>query len=532
MPPRAVLCELCGGKFFRSSLAIHQKTCRTKVGVQMHDCPYCHVGVPMLEMDLHVMRCPEAKAAGARPTGASAALAKRLETSQQRVESGIPHPSEVKDSQLHSGNSGWDAPSEYGHGDDVRIACAVCGRRFNMDRVTKHQAICEKIKSKGPRPEFQVQRSYMEGGSEGTCIGVAAGVPTGRGKGSRGRRVAPGETGLINKPFPPPCKSKWREASLSWRKSIRDSRANPLPRWGKDSGSYGRRGGQTLVAAHGFPSPSRPGRSSQARNGCIGGGFSPVAYRGPRARSAAEALAATDGFGRESRYQRQPRVRQQQQQQQQQRQERQQYQHQQQEQQQRLQSRDTCDRGMGEFGKLDISDEANLCVREFRSLMMTGNQRMPNAEDCASRAKVDEFVDLFLQDPKVLSRLPTPVGLDSSSRCAVATSKKTCMQPWMDSPAEAFSAPKSAIVMAARSGGFAAGSAAKFVRQRSMRSKSATALGMGLSSMAIRERSVDAGVRRFGAFDGSGCAFSNSSRIGSTYGRDCMTHAPASVLGR
>eukprot|EP00927_Polykrikos_kofoidii_P024028 TRINITY_DN21931_c0_g1_i1.p1 TRINITY_DN21931_c0_g1~~TRINITY_DN21931_c0_g1_i1.p1 ORF type:complete len:440 (-),score=41.01 TRINITY_DN21931_c0_g1_i1:154-1473(-) len=296
MPPRAVICELCGGKFFRSSLAIHQKTCRTKVGVQMHECPYCHAGVPMLEMDIHVTKCPEARAAGAKPTGASASLAKRLETNRQRSEAGLPHPCEVEDSRAIGGNAGRDGPSEYGGGDDVRIACQACGRKFNMDRVTKHQAICEKLKAKGPRPEYPVQRSYMEGGSKGTCIGVAAAAPSGRGRsGKGGRRVVAGETGLANKPLPRPCKSNWRQASLSWRDAIRSGRASPLPQWGQDSARPGGRGGRASYASHSSASPTRPSRSPSTRGGGgVGGGsgFSSVSSRGPRASVAVMSSAA------------------------------------------------------------------------------------------------------------------------------------------------------------------------------------------------------------------------------------------------
>merc|ERR1719174_1289371 len=40
-------------------------------------------------MDAHIMTCPAAQAAGGRPTGASAALAKKLSNHRQRVAAGI-----------------------------------------------------------------------------------------------------------------------------------------------------------------------------------------------------------------------------------------------------------------------------------------------------------------------------------------------------------------------------------------------------------------------------------------------------------
>jgi len=94
MAPHAVICSLCGGKFFKSSLAHHQKVCREKVGKQCHECAYCHQLWPLLEMDAHIRTCPAAQAAGAKPTGASVALAKRLCDHKHRQENGIPEIAE------------------------------------------------------------------------------------------------------------------------------------------------------------------------------------------------------------------------------------------------------------------------------------------------------------------------------------------------------------------------------------------------------------------------------------------------------
>merc|ERR1719277_2034609 len=41
-------------------------------------------------MDSHILKCPEAKAAGAAPTGQSAALQRRLERERDRQERGGP----------------------------------------------------------------------------------------------------------------------------------------------------------------------------------------------------------------------------------------------------------------------------------------------------------------------------------------------------------------------------------------------------------------------------------------------------------
>jgi len=150
MAPRSVICNLCGGKFFKASLAHHQKVCREKVGKQCHECPYCHSLWPMLEMDAHIMTCPAAQAAGARPTGASAALAKKLSKHRDRVAAGIDD-CVGEECKPCLGGGGMGDVSELGDDGDARVPCHFCGRKFAMDRIGKHQAICQKLSKKPKR---------------------------------------------------------------------------------------------------------------------------------------------------------------------------------------------------------------------------------------------------------------------------------------------------------------------------------------------------------------------------------------------
>jgi len=148
MAPNAVSCSLCGGKFFKASLAHHQKVCREKIGKQCHECAYCHSLWPMLEMDAHIQTCEVALAAGAKPTGASSALAKRLHNHRKRSAAGIPEITE----EHHLGGSGMCEVPEFGDDGDGRIPCQCCGRKFALDRIGKHQAVCQKVSTrKAPR---------------------------------------------------------------------------------------------------------------------------------------------------------------------------------------------------------------------------------------------------------------------------------------------------------------------------------------------------------------------------------------------
>lgn len=212
----------------------------------MHECPYCHAGIPLLEMDSHVLRCPAAKAAGAKPTGASAALARRLDNHSR----GIPQAGEGR--AVAGGGNGMDGIPEFADDDDCRIACQVCGRKFTMDRIGKHQAICERLAGKKPRRKFLTQREYVEGGAGGTVVGTAK---------------------HMNKPNPEPLKSNWRKESSQWREACRAARSDPLPPWGSQSSGPPRRG-----------SPSPPPARGDGRRSPVarGGGASPTRRTMPR----------------------------------------------------------------------------------------------------------------------------------------------------------------------------------------------------------------------------------------------------------
>ncbi|CAK0869530.1 unnamed protein product, partial [Prorocentrum cordatum] len=133
-----------------------------------------------------------------------------------------------RDDRPLGGGASAAGPAEF---DDAegRIACRICSRKFALDRVAKHQAICQKL-SKKPRRVFQVQRSYCAGGSEGDVIGVAAAVSSkGKARGMAGSI----QSGLACKPAPPPPRTNWREESMALRQAIKASKgAPPMPQWG------------------------------------------------------------------------------------------------------------------------------------------------------------------------------------------------------------------------------------------------------------------------------------------------------------
>jgi len=128
-PPKAVLCPICGKKYFKASLPIHLKACKKKYDSTHSECKNCGMMVANDEWSDHRSFCKE--------------MVKR---------------------RVANGGTGkifiTAAPTEYPDEDlkgvDPRVPCDFCGRKFNPDRVNKHMRICHKIKSKATKKRRKV----------------------------------------------------------------------------------------------------------------------------------------------------------------------------------------------------------------------------------------------------------------------------------------------------------------------------------------------------------------------------------------
>jgi len=123
--PRPVRCDLCGRDFFAASIAIHRKQCHDKQQYIPIACQFCDTEVRRCDMPKHIRGCPAAR----RATSAQRVAAARVGAIPTAVapQPGMP-PAQAS---------------------DHRVPCAVCGRKFNADRVAKHQSICRKLAGRG-----------------------------------------------------------------------------------------------------------------------------------------------------------------------------------------------------------------------------------------------------------------------------------------------------------------------------------------------------------------------------------------------
>mmetsp|Transcript_11939 Transcript_11939/g.16154 ORF Transcript_11939/g.16154 Transcript_11939/m.16154 type:complete len:321 (+) Transcript_11939:1-963(+) len=127
-PRNEVGCPCCGKRFFKHSLKIHLPQCEKKRSYIEIPCKWCDENFRISEMETHQAKCSQ------RPRKKIDKVENTTFLTMERQEE-----NEVPQSSL-----------------DHRIACVVCSRKFDPDRISIHQKICKNLKSKtsaipGPR---------------------------------------------------------------------------------------------------------------------------------------------------------------------------------------------------------------------------------------------------------------------------------------------------------------------------------------------------------------------------------------------
>ncbi len=142
-PPQAISCDICNQKFFKRSLPIHRKQCLKKYEQSFTECPKCLRKVSNDEFGKHKANCKVVRT--------------------QRV----AKPKIVKERPIKPRDENYESGSETSSDeeDDPREECGFCHRKFNPDRIAKHEQICATNASRKKRKQF---KSTSEARLEGT----------------------------------------------------------------------------------------------------------------------------------------------------------------------------------------------------------------------------------------------------------------------------------------------------------------------------------------------------------------------------
>jgi len=142
--PQALLCDLCGQKFFKRSLPIHRKQCEKKVAAAFTECKKCLRKVSNDEYEKHASECKVVRTKHApKPKVAKERLIK-------------PKRADEQDDGSDSGSSSDE--------EDYREQCGFCERKFNPDRIAKHEQICASNAERKLRKPFKsASQQRLEG---------------------------------------------------------------------------------------------------------------------------------------------------------------------------------------------------------------------------------------------------------------------------------------------------------------------------------------------------------------------------------
>eukprot|EP00959_Pyramimonas_sp_CCMP1952_P075489 1577756-Pyramimonas_sp.AAC.1 len=145
---RAESCEMCGERFFPSSLKFHQKVCAKKHMTTELPCPYCDRTFWRIELQAHVQKCGKLRGPLTKDTRVQGNQSRRSSRGKTLVPrllaAGVPSVDELPIRSSHKTTDDSTIPAwiENGAEPEGLLPCAICKRTFAADRLAKHQSIC------------------------------------------------------------------------------------------------------------------------------------------------------------------------------------------------------------------------------------------------------------------------------------------------------------------------------------------------------------------------------------------------------
>ncbi|GBG25854.1 Zinc finger C2HC domain-containing protein 1C [Hondaea fermentalgiana] len=164
-PPQAILCDLCGQKFFKRSLPIHRKQCEKKYAAAFTECKKCLRKVSNDEYEKHASECKvvrtqrvaKPKVQKERPIGGSG-----KQNPHDQAKAGEQGQKKKREKEPDSGSESESESSS--DEEDYREQCGFCERKFNPDRIAKHEQICATNAERKSRKQFKsASQTRLEG---------------------------------------------------------------------------------------------------------------------------------------------------------------------------------------------------------------------------------------------------------------------------------------------------------------------------------------------------------------------------------
>ncbi|CAK9115448.1 150 kDa isoform (150 kDa dynein-associated polypeptide) (DAP-150) (DP-150) (p150-glued) [Durusdinium trenchii] len=137
-PPQPLLCDLCGQKFFKRSLPIHRKQCEKKFAAAFSECKKCLRKVSNDEYEQHVSECK---------------VVRTVRVAKPKVvkERPVKPAKKAKDCEGEDSSESESSSDE----EDYREECGFCNRKFNPDRIAKHESVCATNSERKKRKRFK-----------------------------------------------------------------------------------------------------------------------------------------------------------------------------------------------------------------------------------------------------------------------------------------------------------------------------------------------------------------------------------------
>jgi len=190
MPPRAIVCHICGGKYFKSSFPIHLKQCEKKWKKTHSECAKCGAMVGKADWSDHLRHCKKTLSKRER-AAVSKAPPKSMLTNR------MGNLTKEQAAELIEAASLPELFPQV----DGRISCKICGRKFNSDRIDKHTRICfEREQNKRKRKTWNSHKRRVEGTDFEQYSGK-------------------------NRPKTPPEIALWKKHGRRWKEEVQKFRA-------------------------------------------------------------------------------------------------------------------------------------------------------------------------------------------------------------------------------------------------------------------------------------------------------------------